>query len=64
MRFDIVTAAVLAVLLVVVPLIPGVILWLLLHPETFWQKLALFLVSLILFLLVLQLEAKIAHRLK
>ena len=43
----------------VIPAIPGIVLWFFLHPATFWQKLAWFVVSLILYVVMLGLEAKI-----
>jgi len=49
----------LGVVLVIIPAIPGVVLWFFLQPATFWQKLAWFVVSLILYIVVLGLEAKI-----
>lgn len=39
--------------IVLVPAIPGVILFLWLQPVTFWQKLAWFIVSTILYVIVL-----------
>ena len=49
----------LGVVLATIPAIPGAVLWFFLHPATFWQKLAWFVVSLILYIVVLGLEAKI-----
>ena len=41
----------------IIPAIPGAVLWFFLHPATFWQKLAWFVASLILYIVVLVLEA-------
>jgi len=35
---------------------PGIVLWLVLHPVTFWEKLGWLIVSLITFIVVLVLE--------
>jgi len=43
----------------VIPAIPGAVLWFFLHPATFWQRLAWFLVSVILYIAILSFEAEI-----
>jgi len=58
--FGIAVAVVLGGLLVLIPATPGIILWFFLHPEGFWEKFAWFIVSLILYIVVLLLEAEIA----
>ena len=51
-----ISPCVLVVVFLVIPAIPGIVLWFFLHPATFWQKLAWFVVSLILYIVVLVLE--------
>jgi len=45
-----------------IPMIPGALLWFFLHPVTFWEKLAWFVVSLILYYIVLRWELVILER--
>ena len=54
-----ISPCVLVVVFLVIPAIPGIVLWFFLHPATFWQKLAWFVMSIILYVVVLGLEAKI-----
>jgi len=44
----------------IIPAIPGAVLWFFLHPATFWQRLAWFLVSVILYIAILAFEAGIS----
>ena len=51
-----ISPCVLVAVFLVIPAIPGIVLWFFLHPATFWQKLAWFVASLILYIVVLVLE--------
>jgi len=46
------------ILIFVVPVIPGVLLWFFLQPITFWQKLAWFIVSVIIYMFLMRVIVK------
>jgi len=46
------------VLIFVIPAVPGILLWFFLQPITFWQKLAWFIVSVIIYMFLMRVIVK------
>ena len=57
---DDIVSSLYVLILVLVPVIPGAILWLLLDPVTFWQRFAVMTVAGIAYLLVFIAEVEVA----
>jgi len=49
---EIISIAIFIIFLILVPALPGIMLWFFFNPITFWEKLSTFIVSVALYILV------------